>query len=103
MKKGYPGSATAIVVLKTPKDVVTAVRHVACGRPVALLLPEQVTPAENLPARPLRAASRGLAKDLIRSMPSLKGESFLDKAASLLGVACWPAAIRHNSTESRLA
>ena len=77
-----------VVVIQTESDVLDAVRAVAAGRSIALLLPEQACGAK-VPARPLRKGAREQAQRLVDS----RGAALLDGSTGLFGVGRWPDAV----------
>ena len=89
-------SEPIIVVIDSRAAVMTALEAVAHGREVALLLPAQIRgPAAlpHIPARCLPADAPVRARALLKLPLARWGALELERAAVVLGVACWPAVI----------
>lgn len=79
-----------VVVIEEREDVIRAVRTVASGRDVALLLPVHLPAPADLASRPLAPGAQLRALQLLAALHDVADTAFLEGAAALLGVASFP-------------
>lgn len=101
--RSCPISRTVNVWVDNFSAIEVAVQLVAQGVDVALLLRDQARPwikPGAVPPRRLAAKARNQAGDLLARAGHTPSEDFLESAASLFGVAKWPASVSCSLTMS---